>query len=251
MVLNTDIGELGVLEAGKSAFRRLETSAPNHLAAPGCEWLPGGNDILYTETLGNTRVMVQQSVAGGPVRQWGPIGLGGYLRGIGPDGKQVLLSEHSHLKLFQLPLQGGLASAEFSVGDDFYGSLSPDGKWVAYVSASQREVFARPLAGPAAPRQISNSRGAPPIHPTWRGDGKEILYLAGDQIWSVTVDLARGQFAAPVPLFKARIPPATTVSRMLAVTRDGSRILAPVTTEQTGAAVFHVVTDWTAALKPR
>ena len=44
-------------------------------------------------------------------------------------------------------------------------------------------------------------------------------------IWSVAVDLARSQFATPVPLFPAHIPADTIVSRLLAVTRDGSRIL--------------------------
>jgi len=86
-------------------------------------------------------------------------------------------------------------------------------------------------------------------NPTWRGDGKEILYIAGGQIWSVTVDLARAQFAAPVPLLKPHVPLGTIISKMLAVTRDGSRILIPVTKEQPGATVFQVMTDWTATAK--
>lgn len=248
MVMNADIEELGILEVGKSAFLRLRTSAPNRLAVSGCDWLPGGNDILYGETSGSTRVLVQQSAAGGPVRERGPIG-DAYLRGISADGKQALLSYNSHLKSFDLSPQGGPPSTEPARGDENYGSLSPDAKWVAYVAPSQRAVFARPLAGLATPRQISNSGGPRPnSHPTWRGDGKEILYIAGDQIWSVMVDLARGQFAAPAPLFQARIGRNTIVSRLLAVTRDGSRILVPVTTDQMGAVV-HVMTDWTAALK--
>jgi hypothetical protein len=248
IVSNTDIAQMGVLESEKSGFLPLKTSAPNRLAEGGCDWISGTNDILYEE---NTFALAQVSTAGGPAREWGPITVGypRYLRQISADGKQVLINDKGRLKLFPFPPEGGVSPAEPAIGDESYGSLSPDGKWVVYVALSQKEVFARPLLGSTAPRQISNSRGTSPSNPTWRGDGKEILYVEGGEIRSVAVDLARGQFAAPVLLFKARVAPSTIISRMLAVTRDGSRILLPVMTEQTGAPLVHIMADWTAAVK--
>jgi hypothetical protein len=249
MTVNTDILQLGILQSGKSGFLPLKTSGPNRLVYPGCDWIPASNEILYGEESGNTIVLVQRSAAGGLVRESGPIDSRVFIREISADGKQLLLSDNLHLKLFRYPLEDGLPSREPAAGDDYYGSLSPDARWAVYVSGSPRQAFARPLMGSGAPIQISNSQGLFPGQPTWRGDGREILYVDGDQIWSVNVDLARGQFAAPVPLFKVQIPVGTFSSKLLAVTRDGSRILAPVTTEPLGATTFHVMTDWTAAVK--
>jgi hypothetical protein len=248
MVVKTGIPQLGVLESGKSAFLRLKTPPPNRLIAQGCYWVPGSSDILYAAGSGGRFTLLQQSAAGGPVRELGPIGFR-YLRGISNDGKKVLLFDNSHLKLFPLPLEPTPPVEEAVAGDDNYGSLSPDGTWVTYGSVSQRAIFARPLAGSGTPIQISDS-SIPRRHPTWRGDGKEILFVAADgQVSSVTVDPARGEFRAPVPLFKANIAASTIISRALDVTRDGSRILLPVAAEQPATTFVNVMTDWTSAVK--
>jgi hypothetical protein len=100
-------------------------------------------------------------------------------------------------------------------------------------------------------RQISAAqREGHPLFCVWRGDGKEILYNSGEgQIWSVAVDPARGQFARAVPLFRVRWPSFVAQSRLMAVTRDGSRILAVQTTEQPGSEQIDILADWTAAMK--
>ena len=60
-------------------------------------------------------------------------------------------------------------------------------------------------------------------------DGKEILYLEQNQIWSVSVEPAGANlhFGAPQALFTVRPPPLTIGMDPLAVSRDGSRIFFP------------------------
>ena len=58
--------------------------------------------------------------------------------------------------------------------------LSPDGRWLAYVSRESEEsnVYVRPFPSGEGKWQISVDGGA---EPRWRGDGKELFYLAKDQ----------------------------------------------------------------------
>jgi len=102
-----------------------------------------------------------------------------------------------------------------------------------------------PDAGPR--KQISNSGG---VMPFWRDDGKEILYLSDDHyLWSVPVDLARGEFGTAKPLFAVKPPPLTRVTRIYAATRDGSRILFAQQADQPDAKTIHIAVDWEAGIR--
>src|SRR5262249_54164093 len=226
MLSHGDVQELRVLEAGKNGFLRLHPSASNRLL-DGLSWLPGSNELLYTEETERGWVLMQQSAAGGGARELGPVP-DKFVRGISADGKQMLVADHLHLTVLPLPPPNGV-SPNKARGDEIFGALSPDGKWIAYVSNSQNQVFARPLTASSAPHQVSPTATGPgsrPFYTVWRGDGKEILYAMDGQIWSVAVDLAHDRFAPPVALFPVRFPAGNIVSSKLAVTRDGSRILA-------------------------
>ena len=85
--------------------------------------------------------------------------------------------------------------------------------------------------------------------PFWRADGKEILFLKDDKLWSVPVNLARGEFGEPVPLFEVKVPPLTRVTRVYAATADGSRILFNQLLEQPESKVIDVAVDWEAGLR--
>ena len=79
----------------------------------------------------------------------------------------------------------------------------------------------------------------------WRKDGKEIVYLDQDRIWSVRVDGVGTQlrFAPPELLFSVSRPLGlTSGSRPLAVSRDGSRIYILQSTEEPDSGVIHVRT---------
>ena len=88
---------------------------------------------------------------------------------------------------------------------------------------------------------ISKDGGA---SPKWRGDGKEMFYLAPDgTIMSVDISTSPSFSAAtPKPLFKG---PRGVIYWDLAA--DGQRFLMPVP-QDANAAAYRVVLNWTSTL---
>jgi Tol biopolymer transport system component len=89
--------------------------------------------------------------------------------------------------LYIAPLQGGpsrpIAATRFNEASAMF---SPDGRWVVYQSdeSGQAEVYAVRVEG-GSKIQISANGG---LAPRWRGDGREIVYLAaGRELMSVPV----------------------------------------------------------------
>jgi hypothetical protein len=124
------------------------------------------------------------------------------------------------------------------------GHFSPDGRWVAYVSneSGTNELYVRAFTPDASAATMSLggsvlvSRGGG-TSPHWRGDGKELFYLApNEKMMAVGVTLDREFHAGtPTPLFQA--PQGAIVGD---VTRDGQRFLMV----QSATAPFTVVVNW-------
>jgi eukaryotic-like serine/threonine-protein kinase len=149
-----------------------------------------------------------------------------------PDGKQILTTSQpvtggSFLALVDLQgkavpfLQGG--------GNYSNGQFSPNGKWVVYSSdaSGEWEIYATPYPGAVGKIQISRGGGT---EPRWRGDGKEIFYLAPQNtLTSVTVSEDNGVLSAGTPqkLFQVpgRAPVSSTDLFTYDVTKDGKRFL--------------------------
>ena len=128
--------------------------------------------------------------------------------------------------------------------------FSPDVRWFSYTSneSGRDEAYVRPFdpdAGRAGEGQfmISKDGGA---SPKWRGDGKEMFYLAPDgTIMSVDISTTPSFSAAtPKPLFKG---PSGVVYWDLA--QDGQRFLMPVPQDANAPAPYQVVLNWTSTLK--
>src|SRR5262245_13115874 len=145
-----------------------------------------------------------------------------------PDGRFITYSPSaSSSDVWILPLTGdrkpfALVQTPFSERN---GAFSPDGRWIAYQSneTGQSQVYVRPFPPTAKKWLVSIDGGE---QPTWRGDGKELFFLAPDsKMMAATVDTSR-QFETGTPqaLFVA---PALgpTNSRQYAVSKDGKRFL--------------------------
>ena len=126
-----------------------------------------------------------------------------------------------------LPLQGDrkpfpLANSSFA---EDAATFSPDGRWIAYSSneSGQFQVYVQPFPPAAGKYQISRNGGAQPM---WRGDGRELFFIAPDStMMAAQIDTARG-FEAGVPqtLFASRAGTTLQGRRQYAVTGDGKRI---------------------------
>jgi Tol biopolymer transport system component len=130
-----------------------------------------------------------------------------------------------------------------------HARLSPDSHWIAYVSqeSGKREIFVQSFPPSGGKWQISNGGGT---EPSWRGDGKEIYFIAGSEFKAVDVKAAGSSFEAGIPksLFQVQLDSANRRNRYLA-TPDGQRFLLVTTPKSIDTTPFIVVENWQTALK--
>ncbi len=132
------------------------------------------------------------------------------------------------------------------------GRLSPDGRWLAYTSneSGTWDVYVRSFPALDRKWRISPDGGSRPM---WRQDGKELFYMAPDQMLMAASVTADTQFTAgvPTPLFPLHtIPvPPTQPRRQYAVTSRGDRFLVNTVVEPAVQTTVTVVLNWPAAVK--
>jgi eukaryotic-like serine/threonine-protein kinase len=159
--------------------------------------------------------------------------------------------------LWVLPLEGDKKPFSFQ-GSGFNSDdaqFSPDGRSVAYISdeSGRSEVYVRTFS-PATATTGSDTGGkwlistAGGTEPRWRGDGKELYYLAPDNTLMAVEISANPAFSAGVPkaLFQPPRFPSFVSENHWDVTRDGKRFLFAAQSTQ---APFTVVLNWQAGLK--
>ncbi len=172
------------------------------------------------------------------------------------------LGNRSQEELWILPLVGDRKPRLFLRNPPavYDGQFSPDGRWVAYTSkeSGRAEVYVAPfdiaqvMAGgntstplkPGGKWQISTSGGQ---YPRWRGDGKELFFLAADNlVMAAEVDAKGGSFqvGAVKPLFAAF---AQDSAMPFDVSADGKRFLIVSVPEQSSSITLLI--NWPELLK--
>jgi eukaryotic-like serine/threonine-protein kinase len=130
--------------------------------------------------------------------------------------------------------------------------FSPDGRWVAYASSEsgQWEVYVTSFPDGNGKWQVSSVGGS---QPRWRGDSKELFYLASDgKIMSVSVaDGPTFDAGTPVALFQANPRVLVATSELVAydVSKDGQRFLINTRQKNPEAQPMTVVLNWPSLLK--
>jgi eukaryotic-like serine/threonine-protein kinase len=148
-----------------------------------------------------------------------------------PSDQQILSTWDSpsgeHLEL--LPAAGGKSTPfQASQGNQRNGQISPDGRWAAYASdeSGNWEIYVTTFPGGAGKWQVSRGGGS---EPRWRGDTKEIFYLAHGGILTAVPVSTLGTFSSgtPVPLFQfhGRAAISSTDVFSYDVSKDGKRFL--------------------------
>jgi hypothetical protein len=120
------------------------------------------------------------------------------------------LNPQTKMDVWMLPRHEGGKPVAFLTTpfNEFQAQVSPDGRWVAYSSDESGiwEVYVQSFPTPGAKRAISAGGGS---EPQWRGDGKELFYLAADgTLTGVDIDTAgelhaglrRALFRTPIPI---------------------------------------------------
>ena len=138
-----------------------------------------------------------------------------------------------------------------SAASEQQAQFSPDYKWVAFTSneSGAHEVYVRRLAAGGARRQVSTRGGG---QARWRGDGRELFYLAPDgrlMAADVVATADAIETGSPHALFTTGIT-GSFVERFnqYVVTRDGQRFLINLSAEDQNSAPLTVVINW--AVKP-
>ena len=179
-----------------------------------------------------------------------------------PDGRLVVyasLNPRTQWDLWLLPMSAvdsdrkpvPLLETEFN---EHLGRLSPNGRWLAYVSdeSGTNEVYVRAFPKPETVRRISANGGS---EPRWRGDGKELFFLAADQrLMGVIVESEAGfEIGTPAALFTIRTGSTRNNGYDVnyTVTRDGLRFLVSAVTEDVTPLRTKIVINWPAGLGGR
>ena len=124
--------------------------------------------------------------------------------------------------------------------------LSPDGRWLAYASNESGlwEVYVQPFPEGRGKWLVSTGGGSQPI---WRGDSKELFYVAADDGLVAVPIRGTDTFEVGVsqPLFATRIPAVLAPFRTnYAVSADGQRFLVNNVTPEAAPAPITIAVNW-------
>jgi Tol biopolymer transport system component/predicted Ser/Thr protein kinase len=175
------------------------------------------------------------------------------------DGRYILymsLGGSTGPDLWTIDLQASKASPFLQTPfNESQGQFSPDGRWIAYSSdeSGRYEIYVRSFHGAAGKFQISNDGGA---QPRWRGDGKELYYVAPDaKMMAVAVKTTGDSLEHDIPkvLFQSHGLAGATGSGpqgfFYDVTRDGQRFLLIDRPEGESTETLTLVTNWQSGWK--
>src|SRR5262249_32712027 len=180
---NNTVADSGTIDVARNVATRM-TLDPGDEEKP--VWSPDGNRLMFTSdrkgAAGDIYVMradqpgseqlLLASESAKVSNSWSP------------DGRFLLFevsTPQNRQDLWVLPLEGDRKPAPFLATpfDERSARFSPDGHWVSYTSdvSGAPEIYVRPFRDAGGTWRVSNHGGKTA---TWRGDGREIYYLAPD-----------------------------------------------------------------------
>lgn len=171
------------------------------------------------------------------------------------DGRYMVFvswNQRTRQDLWVLPRQGDGRAIPFmrTEANEVQGQVSPDGRWLAYASdeSGRLEVYVQSFPTPGVKFTISSAGGA---QPHWRGDGRELFYLAFDDTLTA-VDVTPGEaprFGAPRPLFRTSVLGSLLDARNhFTPTRDGQRFLISSVDNAERNEPITMLVNWDARL---
>jgi serine/threonine protein kinase/Tol biopolymer transport system component len=231
-------------------------------AGPGLDaapvWSPDGRHLAYERERAGTTSLRQIALDG-----TGDVALFESTDGLTPsswsrDGHFLAFTRRGQdgtSDVWALPMTGDRTPIPIATtpSDETTGVFSPDGHWIAFTSNQngQPSVFVQPFPGPGLRYPVSNDEGG---YPVWRGDGKELFYIAfggsrGGSLVAVPITLTdHVASGAPQWLFRAG-PPRFSSGSLYAVSGNGRRFLVNARPRVSTNQPLTVIVNWPAAVK--
>jgi DNA-binding winged helix-turn-helix (wHTH) protein/Tol biopolymer transport system component len=212
-------------------------------------WSPDGNRIavasqraIYTKAANESgrEEILGENIPGQPV-----------LYDWSSDGRFILFSTRTpdtQWDLWLLPVNRSEAPRPFlrTAFTEYQARISPNGRQVAYVSdeSSTLEVYVDAFPSRAHKQRVSVAGG---MHPSWRGDSRELFFLAPDKkLMAAQIDLDTERVQAPRSLFQTRI--AGVARNHYTVSGDGQRFLINSPVSEAAISPITVILNWTSLL---
>jgi Tol biopolymer transport system component len=244
--------DLWVLDSQTSRVQRL-TFSPARESDP--VWSPDGRDIAFACTREASVTLCRRPASGAGAEET-LVRLEGenYPTDWSRDGHLMLYAAFNmgpsiNADIFAVRVDGDPTPRELvtTQANEHQARLSPDGKWLAYASdeSGWPEVYVQRLDKTGEHRLISVKGGAQPF---WRGDGRELFYLALD-MKIMAVGFTSGndpQVGDPTPLFELPYPvePFYAIRNVYDVTPDGRRFLVNLPTAMPPPPSINIVLNW-------
>lgn len=215
-------------------------------------WSPDGRRIAFSSSRDGRFDLYVKTVNGAEPEQLLDASPGNkHVESWSPDGRLLtVVIPRSGLWLFSL--DGTVTRTLLRASDAaeaWQSEFSPDGRWLAYVSEESGipEVYVEPVPATGDRWQLSTSGGT---EPHWRGDGREIIYLAPDgHIMSVEVGAGRKWDAGnPEALFQVAIADAFGASD-ISLSPNGEHLVVNHLLGEGLIPPINVVVNWAQLLR--
>jgi serine/threonine protein kinase len=222
----------------------------NNLAETDPVWSPDDAWIAFTSARGRKGIYRKPAAGGAdilvlPLEQRAD-GLDDWSR----DGRFLLFHTGNELKAIAQDGHGAplfVARAERGIPDE--ASFSPDGRWVVFNTndTGRSEVYVVPFPPTGERWQVSSAGGA---QPRWRGDGRELYYLALDGTMMVVTfeGRTRSVVSTPRALFRTRLIVRANTDQYV-VTSKGDRFLIMDPPRDDRPPELRVIVNWRGLLE--
>jgi serine/threonine protein kinase/Tol biopolymer transport system component len=218
------------------------------------KWTPSGNEIVFTSLEGGAIDILRRSVDGSSeARKLVATELPEYPSDWTSDGAFfVYMTLHpttgADIRYLKRNDDGDGFESHTLLATRFIEGmprLSPDGRFVAYVSneSGQDEIYVRTFPQGGGKYQVSVNGGS---QARWSRDGKELYFVAGDQLMATAVSSGETRFATGRPELLFRHASLNAYSSTnYDVAADGRFVVVdPVESKDDQMPRIHVVLNW-------